>query len=106
MKSAYRIGEAPAGAVATQTALVTNPGSPQVQGTPVALSATVTPSTAAGIMRFMDGSTQIGADVTVNNGAATVVASALAVGTHQLTAVFTPTDATAFQPRPPPRGRT
>jgi membrane-bound lytic murein transglycosylase B len=64
------------------------------QGSPVTLIATVTPSTAAGTVQFMDGTTNFGTPVAVTNGIAstTTSTSVLAVGSHALTAVFTPTD--------------
>ncbi|MGH3695384.1 MAG: Ig-like domain repeat protein [Pseudonocardiaceae bacterium] len=64
------------------------------QGAPVTLIAAVTPATAAGTVQFMDGMTAVGDPVTVTNGAAlaTTSTSALAVGSHALTAVFTPAD--------------
>jgi membrane-bound lytic murein transglycosylase B len=64
------------------------------QGAPVTLIAAVTPSAAAGTVQFMDGAAPFGAPVTVTDGIASTTAStsALAVGPHALTAVFTPTD--------------
>jgi membrane-bound lytic murein transglycosylase B len=62
------------------------------QGAPVTLTAAVSPATAVGTVQFMDGMTTFGNPVTVTNGAAstTTSTSALAVGSHALTAVFTP----------------
>lgn len=62
------------------------------QGAPVTLIAAVSPATAVGTVQFMDGMTTLGNPVTVTNGAAstTTSTSALAVGSHALTAVFTP----------------
>ncbi|MGH3773256.1 MAG: Ig-like domain repeat protein [Pseudonocardiaceae bacterium] len=46
-------------------------------------------------MQFNDGTTAIDGPVTVTNGTATITTT-LPVGTHSLSAVFTPTDPTAF----------
>ncbi|MGH3767877.1 MAG: Ig-like domain repeat protein [Pseudonocardiaceae bacterium] len=64
------------------------------QGAPVTLIAAVTPSTAAGTVQFRDGTTNFGSPVPVTKGIAssTTSTSALAVGSHALTAVFLPTD--------------
>jgi capsular polysaccharide biosynthesis protein len=85
----------PAGATATTTALVVTPVSPADSGSTETLTATVTPSDAAGSVAFMDGATQVGSTQQVSGGTASVSA-VLADGSHSLTAVFTPTDATAF----------
>jgi hypothetical protein len=58
------------------------------------LTATVTP-TAAGSVQFQDGTAPIGNPVTVTNGTASITPT-LPSGTHSLTAVFTPTNPTAF----------
>jgi Bacterial Ig-like domain (group 3) len=85
----------PAGPVATTTALGVMPASPAASGATETLTATVSPSGAAGSVTFMDGATQVGSTQTVAAGSASVTA-VLADGAHSLTAVFTPTDATAF----------
>ena len=88
-----------AGATATSTTLSASSTATQpVQGSPVALMATVSPATAAGTVQFRDGATNIGPAVAVNNGSATRTTSTLRVGSHQLTAVFTPTTATLYEP--------
>ncbi|MFD8072006.1 Ig-like domain-containing protein [Streptomyces sp. NPDC059718] len=84
--------------MATATTLAAGPASPVVQGTAVKLTATVAPATAAGSVRFLDGATQIGSPVTVSNGAASLTTTALGVGTHALSAAFTPADAAAYKP--------
>jgi Bacterial Ig-like domain (group 3) len=89
---------APAGTTATSTALITSPASMVARGYPMALIATVTPATAVGTVQFRDGTTNLGNPVTVSNGSASRSASTLAVGSHQLTAVFTPTTPSAFNP--------
>ncbi|HKR52088.1 MAG TPA: Ig-like domain-containing protein [Pseudonocardiaceae bacterium] len=82
------------GVTATSTTLATSPPSPIAQGNPVTINATVTPTAAAGSVQFKDGANPISSPVTVSNGKAAVTTSALTVGSHQLTAVFTPTSAT------------
>jgi hypothetical protein len=84
-------------ATATSTVLETSPTSIVAQGFPVTLTATITPSTAAGTVQFKDGTTDIGPSVMVsNNGTASGYTSLLAPGSHQLTAVFTPADPATF----------
>jgi hypothetical protein len=83
----------------TTTALAANPPSPQnttgsaTAGQTVALTATVSPSTAAGTVQFFDGSTSLGTS-TVTGGTATGSAPTPSFGTHSYTAVFTPTGGT------------
>ncbi|BDI23040.1 HtaA domain-containing protein [Herbiconiux sp. L3-i23] len=77
----------------TTTSLVAAP-TPSTEGTPVSLTATVSPA-AAGTVEFFDGTTSLGSAPT-SSGVATTSATALTVGSHQLSAVFTPTDAAAF----------
>ncbi len=93
---------APAGATATNTTLTTDPASSVTEGTPVKLTATVTPATAIGAIQFKDGTTDIGKPVPVTGGTASTTASMLAVGSRQLTAMFTPTDPAAFSPSTSP----
>ena len=75
---------------ATTISLAVAPPSPQPAGTSVTLTATVSPSNAAGSVQFLDGASAIGAPVTVVAGSASKATSALTVGGHSLTAVFTP----------------
>jgi Big-like domain-containing protein len=92
-------GTSASAATATNTVLTTSPTSMVTQGSPVTLTATITPSTAVGTVQFKDGATNIGAPVTVsNNGTASGSTSMLAPGSHQLTAVFTPADPVMFSP--------
>ncbi|MGH3781547.1 MAG: Ig-like domain-containing protein [Pseudonocardiaceae bacterium] len=58
------------------------------------MTATVSPS-AAGTVQFFDGTTSLGAPVTVTNGTATTTPT-LAPGPHSLSAVFSPTDTVAL----------
>ncbi|KXC06567.1 hypothetical protein MhomT_04830 [Microbacterium hominis] len=76
---------------ATTTTLTVSPSGSAVSGTSVALTATVTPA-ASGAVEFFDGSVSLGS-VAVAAGSAQVSTSALSVGGHSLTAVFTPADA-------------
>ena len=82
-------------ATATSTSLTTTPGSPQQAGTSVTLNATVTPSV-PGTVQFKDGGADIGSPVTVSAGAASTSTSSLGVGSHTLTAVFTPSNSTLY----------
>ena len=78
------------GAVTTSTSLaVTESGTTQT------LTATVSPSTAAGSVQFFDGGTALGSPVAVSGGVARTTAT-LALGSHSLSASFTPTDAVAY----------
>jgi hypothetical protein len=85
------------GAAATSTTLsASSTATPAVVGSTVTLSAAVTPAAAAGTVQFRDGATNIGAPVTVSSGNASQTTTTLAVGSHQLTAVFTPTTPTLY----------
>ncbi|MEV7523392.1 Ig-like domain-containing protein [Streptomyces sp. NPDC091371] len=78
----------------TATALAVTPAGPAQAGTPVTLTATVTPTGgAAGTVQFKDGAGNLGNPVTVSGGIAALTTSNLAAGTHDLTAVFTPSNA-------------
>jgi len=81
---------------ATTTKLVATPASPQLSGTAVHLTATVSP-TAPGKVQFKNGTTNIGAAVTVAAGKASISTSTLPVGVNALHAVFTPTKFTAYK---------
>lgn len=83
------------GPVTTSTTLSVSPSAAQV-GQTVTLTATVSPSNAAGTVQFEVGGTAIGSPATVTNGVATTTTSFAAAGTESLSAVFTPTDSTAF----------
>ena len=71
------------------TSLAALPASPQISGTQVTLTATVTPSSAAGVVQFYDGTTMLGSPVNVTAGTATMVITP-AVGVHSYTAGFVP----------------
>jgi len=79
----------PAAPITTSTTLSVSPASPVTQGTPVTLTATVTPSSATGTVQFTDNGANLGAPVTVSGGTATLNTTALTAGAHSLTAVFT-----------------
>lgn len=82
-------------ATSTTTTLTVSPTSSVFHGATVKLSATVSPSTAAGSVKFLDGSKKI-ATVKVKEGKASFSTTSLSDATHKLKATFTPTDATAF----------
>jgi hypothetical protein len=85
------------GAAATNTTLSAfSTATPPVQGSSVVLAATVSPMTAAGTVQFRDGATNIGNAVAVTNGNASQTTTILTVGSHQLTAVFAPTDTNLY----------
>ncbi len=77
-------------AIATTTVLTASPTSPQLEGTAVTLTATITAG-ASGSVQFENGSTPIGSPVTVSAGTASTSTSTLPVGADTLHAVFTPT---------------
>lgn len=97
--SSYVVNQA--GPVSTTTSLVTTPGSGQVQGGNVNLTANVSPAGAAGSITFLDGTTTLGT-VAVANGAAVFNTTTLALGSHTLSASFTPTNTTAYGPSASP----
>jgi len=72
--------------VATTTALVSSVN-PSLLGNAVTFTATVTPSSATGNVAFMDGGTTL-ATVALSSGTAAYTTSALAVGSHNITAVY------------------
>ena len=70
----------------TTTTLATSSTTP-TYGASVTLTATVSPSAAAGTVTFYDGSTTLGTG-NLSSGTATYKATALAVGTHTITASY------------------
>jgi len=80
---------------ATTVAITFSPSGPVAQGTPATLTATVTPSTAAGTIQFLDadGTVPLGELVPVTSGVATLTLSTLAAGMHPLSAHFAPSGA-------------
>ena len=85
-------------ATPTTTSLMVSPASPITVGTTTDLTANVLPNTAAGTIQFKDGSTNLGSAITVVSGAASLTGQSLALGSHPLTAVFTPTNSATFGP--------
>jgi len=81
--------------IPTSTTLTPSPAGPQVSGTPVTLTAAVSPA-APGTVQFEFGSTPLGLPVTVNAGTAAVTTSSLPVGTDALSAVFTPSTGSGY----------
>src|SRR5262249_25289579 len=79
----------------TTTALTSSPN-PSTLGANVTLTATVTPAAAAGDVQFFDASTNLGAPVAVSSGTASLSIDTLGLGSHSLTAMFTPTDPLSF----------
>jgi len=58
--------------------------------------------TPIGTVAFMDGATQLGTPVTLNaSGVATYSTATLTVGTHTISAAFTPSTGSGFLPSPP-----
>ncbi|HZR27767.1 MAG TPA: Ig-like domain-containing protein [Terriglobales bacterium] len=77
----------------TQTATaLTSSANPSGSTTPVTFTATVMPANAPGTVQFQDGNASLGSLVALSNGTASLTTSALIVGTHNITAVYTPTD--------------
>lgn len=79
-------------ASSTSTALNVGTPDPVLSGTPTSLTATVTPSTAAGSVQFKRNGVNLGAPVAVTGGTATLSNQVLPAGANALTAQFVPTD--------------
>ncbi len=79
----------PSQSTPSTTAVTVVPAGPVKVGDEVTVKAAITPATAAGTVQFKDGGADLGSPVTVASGAAELKTSALTVGTHALTAVFT-----------------
>lgn len=82
-------------AAATTSSISATTVGPAVPGVEVTLTATVSPSSAVGTFAIFDGVTKIGEDAAVD-GAFVIKTSALDVGAHSLTAVFTPADLASY----------
>ncbi|MGH3769170.1 MAG: Ig-like domain-containing protein [Pseudonocardiaceae bacterium] len=80
----------------TTTTLAANPAASARPGTPITLTATITPTTAVGAVQFRDGTAPLGDPVPVINGTATATPT-LSAGSHSLTAMFIP-GSTALSP--------
>jgi len=85
---------APPAATATTTTLSASASSTAEDALDVTV--TVAPSSAAGTVEIRDGSKTLVKDLPLSGGSATASLSGLAVGSHSLTAVFTPDDPAAF----------
>lgn len=86
----------PASAQATTLTLTADPASPAIQFQLVELTATVTPSAAAGTVTFTADGEALAADVPVAGGVATTSGIFDTVGPVALAATFTPTSPAAF----------
>ncbi len=93
----YEITERPEGPIETGTTLEISPEGLAVVGSGVTLTATITPTAAAGTVSFLDGDEVVAGPVAVTDGSAQVVVDQLSVGAHQLIAAFTPDDLEAFE---------
>ena len=80
----------------TTTSLTVSPSTTAARGATVTFNASVSDVAASGSMTFKDGSTTLGV-VTVSNGQATFSTSSLSLGSHSITAQFTPTNTEDFQ---------
>ena len=81
--------------VSTSTVAVSPSGS-ALTGTAVTVTGTVSPAAAVGTIKILDDGISLG-EGTATGGVFTVVTSALAVGSHSLTAKFTPANAENYQ---------
>jgi hypothetical protein len=84
----------PAVATSTNTVLGASPN-PALTTQSVTLTATESPAT-PGSVQFKDGGSNVGSPVAVNGGGVATLSQSFAAGSHNLTAVFTPTDTTNF----------
>ncbi|WP_217135080.1 Ig-like domain repeat protein, partial [Leucobacter chinensis] len=66
------------------------------EGETTTLTASVSPSDAAGTVTFANGDAVLGAPIAVSSGKASIDTGALAPGDHTFTAVFTPSDEALF----------
>jgi hypothetical protein len=88
VQAIYNAGAA--GMYTSQTAsttTVSSSASPSQVGDPVTFTASVSPSSATGAITFMDGGTALGT-ATLSGGQATLATSALALGVHRITALY------------------
>ena len=78
-------------AQAGTSVVVSNAANPSVVGQQISLSATVTPASGSGptgTVQFYDSGTALGPAESVSGGVATLTTSALALGTHPITAIY------------------
>ena len=68
---------------------LSNGANPSIIGDNLVFTATVTPNTAQGAVQLLDGSTPLSGSIPLSNGAASFSTTALALGTHSITARYT-----------------
>jgi subtilisin family serine protease len=73
----------------TLTVALASGSNPSVVGDNLVFTATVSPNTGTGSVQFMDGDTPISGSIALSNGAASFTTSALALGSHSITARYT-----------------
>ena len=73
----------------TLTVALTSGSNPSVIGDNLVFTATVTPNTGTGAVQFFDGDTPISGAIQLTSGAASFTTSALALGSHSITARYT-----------------
>ena len=83
-------------AVSTTSTVSVSPSGSALTGAAVTVTGTVSPAAAVGTIEIFDGTTRLGGGA-ATGGAFTVETSALAVGSHSLTATFTPANAQDYQ---------
>ncbi|MDQ2839435.1 MAG: Ig-like domain-containing protein, partial [Actinomycetota bacterium] len=81
---------------ATSTAVTISPAAKAVVGSSVTYRATLSPAASAGQVQFAEDGSPIGNPVVVAGGSASLAATATGLGTHSITAAFTPTDASVY----------
>ncbi|WP_158253229.1 Ig-like domain repeat protein [Cryobacterium sp. N19] len=81
--------------VSTSSTVSVSPSGSALAGTAVAVTGTVSPVTAIGSIEIFDGTTSLG-EGDVTDGVFTLETSALAVGNHSFTAMFTPTNVESY----------
>lgn len=89
------IPEPPAPSTPTQTTLTVTPNNTAIAGTTITMQVTVTPSAATGTVTFRDGTTTL-RTMAVSNGTASTSTTSLNVGSHSLTATFTPANTAIY----------
>jgi subtilisin family serine protease len=62
---------------------------PSVAGDSLTFTATLTPNTGTGSVQFLDGDAPVSGSIALSNGSASFTTSALALGTHNITARYT-----------------
>lgn len=83
----YGAGAYNVGALDPTTTVLTSSTNPSTAGSSITLTATVTPSSATGTVTFEDSATTIGT-ATLGHASGSLTTSALAAGSHSLTAVY------------------